>query len=145
MKTKRHIEADKAVSTSRSLSSVFKPQTSEKIIEAEVRWATFVAKHNLAFLSSDHATKLFTTMFPDSEIAKKFACGRTKTTAISSCSTLMQHVVQNMSNPYSIMMDESNDKTDKSCIILVRVLDPEVGDVRTRFLDMPVVNVVKPS
>ena len=38
------------------------------------------------------------------------------------------------------MMDES--KTDKSCIILVRVFDPEVGDVRTRFLDMPVVNEV---
>ena len=36
-------------------------------------------------------------------------------------------------------MDES--KTDKSCIILVSVFDPEVGDVRTRFLDMPVVNV----
>ena len=33
-----------------------------------------------------------------------------------------------------------NDKTDKSCIILVRVLDPEVGDIRTRFIDMPVMN-----
>ena len=29
-----------------------------------------------------------------------------------------------------------------SRIILVRVLDPEVGDVRIRFLDMPVANVV---
>lgn len=38
-------------------------------------------------------------------------------------------------------MDESNDKTDKSCIILVRVLDFELGDIRTRFLDMPIVNV----
>ena len=28
-----------------------------------------------------------------------------------------------------------------SCIILVRVLDPEVGEVRTQFLDMPVVNI----
>lgn len=37
-------------------------------------------------------------------------------------------------------MDESNDKTDKSCIILVRVLD-EMGEIRTRFLDMPIVNV----
>ncbi len=26
-------------------------------------------------------------------------------------------------------------------IILVRVLDPEVGDIRTRFLDMLVVNI----
>ena len=35
-------------------------------------------------------------------------------------------------------MDESNDKT---CIILVKVLDHEVGDVKTRFLDMTVVNI----
>ena len=35
-------------------------------------------------------------------------------------------------------MDEPNDKTDKSCIILVRVF---VGDCRTRFLDMPIVNI----
>ena len=46
-----------------------------------------------------------------------------------------------MSNPFSLLMDESNDKTNKSCIILARVLDSQVGDVRTRFLDMPVVNV----
>ena len=38
------------------------------------------------------------------------------------------------------MIDESNDKQDKSCIMLVRVLDPELGNVKTRFLDMPVVN-----
>ena len=46
-----------------------------------------------------------------------------------------------MSAPFSLLMDESNDKTDKSCIILVRVLDPGIGEVRTRFLDMPVVNI----
>ncbi len=39
------------------------------------------------------------------------------------------------------MMDESNDKTDKSCIILIKILDHEVGDVRTKFLDMPIVNI----
>lgn len=38
-------------------------------------------------------------------------------------------------------MDESNDKTDKSCIILVGMFDSSVGDSRTRFLDMPIVNV----
>ena len=38
-------------------------------------------------------------------------------------------------------MDESNDKTDKSCIILFRMFDSSVGDSRTRFLDMSIVNV----
>ena len=104
----------------------------------------FVSKHNLAFLASDHATKLFSKMFPDSEIAKRFACGRTKTTVIVK-EALSPHYLKvttdSMSNPFSIMTDELNDKTDKSCIILVRVLDPAVGDVRTRFIDMPVVNI----
>ncbi len=40
-----------------------------------------------------------------------------------------------------MMMDESNDKTNKSCIILIRVFDSCVGDVRTRFLHMPIVNI----
>lgn len=83
-------------------------------------------------------------MFPDSEIANKFACGRTKTTAIVKTALapyFQQKVLHNMCNPFSIMMDESNDKTNKSCIILVKVLDTNLGDVRTRFLDMPVVNI----
>ena len=47
------------------------------MIEAEVLWASFVVEHNLAFNASDHATKLFPKMFPDSEVAKKIACGHT--------------------------------------------------------------------
>ena len=38
--------------------------------------------HNIPFQASDHATKLFRRMFPDSEVAQKFSCGQTKTTAI---------------------------------------------------------------
>ncbi len=114
------------------------------MIEAETRWSLYVAKHNLTFLSSDHASKLFAQMFPDSDIASKFGCARTKCTAIVK-EALAPHfhakVLQNMSNPYSIMIDESNDKENKSCIILVRVLDAEVGNVKTRFLDMPIVNI----
>ena len=46
-----------------------------------------------------------------------------------------------LKNPFSILIDESNDKVDKSCIILVRYLDHEIGNISTKFLDMPVVNV----
>ena len=41
-----------------------------------------MAKHNLSFQTSDNATKLFSHMFPDSSIAKKFAYGHTKMAAI---------------------------------------------------------------
>ncbi len=46
-----------------------------------------------------------------------------------------------MPHPYSILIVESNDKEDKSCIILARVLDDIAGNVKTRFLDMPIVNI----
>ncbi len=75
-------------------------------------------------------------MFPDSEIARKFACGRTKTTAIvKEALSPYYHAkaINSMSYPFSILMDESNDKQDKSCIILVRVLDAELGNVKTKF------------
>ena len=40
------------------------------MIEVEGLWASFVVGLNLAFNASDHATKLFPKMFPDSEVAK---------------------------------------------------------------------------
>ena len=83
-------------------------------------------------------------MFPDSAIAKKFACGHTKKVAIikeALAPNYLKKTLHSMSNFLSVMMDESNDKTDKSCIILVRILDSDLGDICTRFLDMPVVNI----
>ena len=75
---KHHKEMSTAASSSRSISSIFKRNKAAAAIEAEALWSMFVAKHNLAFLTSDHANKLFPKMFPDSEIAKQFFCGRTK-------------------------------------------------------------------
>ena len=40
--------------------------------------------------------------------------------------------MHNMSNYFSVLMDESNDKQDNSCIILVRVLDAELGNVKEK-------------
>ena len=82
-------------------------------------------------------------MFPDSEMARKFACGRTKTTAIVKDALSPYYnakAIHNMSN-LSVLMDELNDKQNKSCIILIRVLDAKLGNVKTRFLDMPVANI----
>ena len=110
----------KASSSSRTIPSMFKASSSS--VEAEAHWAMSVAKHNLALLSSDHATKLFLKIFPDSEIAKQFACSRTKLTAIIKTALAPENVINSMTSPLSLMMDESNDKTDKLCIILVKIL-----------------------
>ena len=70
---KCHKAAASAASSSRSMASFFKPQLRQSVTEAVARRALFTANHNLSFLSSDHASKQFKTMFPDSEIAKAFA------------------------------------------------------------------------
>ena len=69
---KHHKEMAKASSSSRSVTSFFRPECSPRILEVESLWCKFVAEHNLAFQMSDHATKLFNRMFSDSEIAKNF-------------------------------------------------------------------------
>lgn len=140
---KHHKEMASASTSMRSVATYFRAPT-QSVIEAESLWSKFVCKHNLSFQTSDHATKLFRRMFPDSEIAKKFCCGHTKTAAIikeALAPHYLEKTLHDMLPFFSVMMDESNDKTDKSCIILVRIFDPNVGDVRTRFLDMPIVNI----
>ena len=97
-----------------------------------------------SFPDSGHAMKLFIQMFPDSNKARKFACGRTKYTAKGKeAFTPHYHpkFLCGISNQFSILQDESNDNVDKSCIILIRVLDEELGNVKTRFLDIPLVNI----
>ena len=114
-----------------------------KVIEAEPLWSKFVATHNLPFQTSDHATKLFKRKFPDSEVAKLFACGHTKTAAIilALAPNYLENTLSELTDFFSVMMDELNDKVDKSYIILAHLLDSRVGDIRTRFLDMPIVNI----
>ena len=59
---KHHIEMTRASSSSKSVSSFFLPKVTQSVMEAETRWALFVAKHNLAFLTSDHSSRFLKTM-----------------------------------------------------------------------------------
>ncbi|KAK3754199.1 hypothetical protein RRG08_028164 [Elysia crispata] len=49
------------------------------VIRAEALFANAIVEHNLPLALADHMSDLFTKMFPDSQIAKKYAAGRTKT------------------------------------------------------------------
>ena len=53
------------------------------MVDAEVKFGYFISEHHLAFALADQCSKLFPTLFPDSEIAKSFKCGHTKATAIA--------------------------------------------------------------
>ncbi len=111
-----------------------------KVTTAEVIMSNFIAMHNISFLTANHLSSLFATMFPDSKIASDFSCKCTKTRAII-CEALDPYhkkpIVENVRNvPYSLMCDESNEKGDsvKLLTILIRTFECEHSSIATRHL-----------
>ena len=74
--TTLHTSASTAVHTSTSLrnyvSSVPDPRRDQAVVKAEVKFSYFIGEHHLALAVADHCSKLFSSMFPDSEIARVF-------------------------------------------------------------------------
>ena len=48
------------------------------VINAEVLFTEFIVEHGIPLAVTDHIGPLFERMFPDSKIAAKYACARTK-------------------------------------------------------------------
>ena len=87
-----------------------------QVLRAEALFIQFVAEHNLSFRTGDHFTKLVKSMFPDSSIANRFQCSRTKTSVLvrngNGCFGHDKVVETLTSAPvyYSLLVDESNDR-----------------------------------
>ena len=60
-----------------------KPVNDDKHISAEVLVKSFIALHNISFLTPDHLAPLSRVIFPNSNIAKIFRSRRTKTTWVA--------------------------------------------------------------
>ena len=120
------------------MTSLLRSQTNK----AESLRSIFVVMHNLSFQTSDHASKLFCYMFLYSEVAKKFSSGHIKTAAVikeALAPYYHEGKLSGISKFFSIMMDESNNKTDHS-FMHYPCPSPRFKwrRCRTRFLDMPI-------
>ena len=81
----KHQSKLKELASNSTLMSLYSSQRREhekSVISAEIMMAQFIAMHNLPFEAADHLSTLLPTMFPDSKIAKDFACKHTKTKTI---------------------------------------------------------------
>lgn len=114
------------------MSSVTRLQNQVK--NAEVKFASFIAEHNLPFSVASHASDLFKSMFPDSKIAAEFKCKKTKTSAIiknvlgETSSHEFNVILQG--NKFSIIVDESTDReTIKHLCIVARYFDDKNSKV----------------
>lgn len=85
-------------------------------------------------------------MFPDSEVAKKFSSGRTKTTALVKYALALAFnsrvVTVSQSSPFSILCNGGNDQINRKCFaVLVRYWGQSQQQLVTRYLALPVCNI----
>jgi hypothetical protein len=144
------MSASTAVRTSTSLrnyvSSGPGPRRDQAVVKAEVKFSYFIGEHHLALAVADHCSKLFSSMFPDSEIARAFKCGRTKATATLKviAQDMIKNVVERISDSkfFSIQIDESTDITVYQQMgIMLRYFDNMDGKVCCIFYKLePIVS-----
>ncbi|GFO49459.1 hypothetical protein PoB_007596400 [Plakobranchus ocellatus] len=79
----------------------------------EVLFTFFLVAHIIQLSGTDHVGKLFRAMFPDSEIAKQYACASTKTRHVTD--VLVDDVDKKVTKAAkdcisSLSMDSSNER-----------------------------------
>lgn len=111
-----------------------------KTTKAEASLVDLIVKKNLPMAVADDITKFVTSSFPDSEIAKKFSCGRTKASAIANhlATGVKSNLIERMRNqPFTMSTDGSNDSDSKLFPIVIRSFDEDAGEVRSDVLSVP--------
>lgn len=133
LNTEKHKIAIETLNKNSSLEKfwVFQPED-QKVIAAEATLAYHNAVHKSPFRAVDCTHKLLPKLFPDSKIATKISCGRTKTEAILkgvlSEYSLELHTKQ-LENVYflSVGTDGSNHGSLKMFPVIVRYFDMKKG------------------
>lgn len=111
-----------------------------KATKAEMLFTAFLVEHNLPMSSADHASALFTNMFPDSDTAKSYYCARTKSTAILKCmaeKTVSDIILTLRSSQFSVSTDGSTDQnSNKLYPIVVRYFDSSKQNIVSALLSI---------
>lgn len=138
----KHLTNVKCREESQKISNFFvKPGNADlDVIRAECLFTAFLVEHNIPLTTADHAGALLRKMFPNSEIAKKYGCARTKTAAIVSemASDKIDDVVQYLqSGPFAVATDGSNDSNAKLYPIVVTFFDEKQEKIVNAVLSIP--------
>jgi len=101
-----------------------------------------LAENNIPRLFSNHLSRMFPTLFPDSKIAQKYSAAATKTTCMIN-GAIAPHFLRETVNimkcsPFSLLTNGSNDTglDRKKNPLTVKIFYVNTGRVESRFLDM---------
>lgn len=138
--SKKHKRLAEGSDRNQDVGSFFLPERDLRPIRAETLFSSFIVEHNIALKVTDHAGPLFRRMFPDSEIARQYSAGKTKTTCI--INTLARDDSDRLTEvmkkaPFSLATDGSTDMDDvKMYPIAVKIFDASVGKVVLMLLKL---------
>lgn len=133
----KHIKSECSIKNQPSVLQVFEKKTKNidyKAKEGVLRLAGFLTEHNLPMKIMEHLPSLVKTICPDSEIAQSIKCSRTKMSNIIKNITGEEARIQLMNilreNKFSIMVDESTDRTCSKnlCLVARVVIDYKIED-----------------
>ena len=137
---KANAESTNAISVNGTVNSVDCFATNMEHLKAEVIWTLHTVVTHSSFRSNEGISGLFSAMFPDSPVARKFTCGEDKTSNLTvhglapHFSTLLRDEVRNAES-YVLLFDESLNTVikQKQCDIHVRLWDSKRNEVNTHF------------
>ena len=148
---KRHSDSDthktqvSSAKVNRQIDGFFsKPSdpVADKVTALEVTSVYHTVQHSLSYRSMDCGNKLLPVIVPDSAIAKKVSCGRTKASAIVTnilAKESLQPVIDVLCQQkklsskkklkpfFAVMSDASNHGTSKMFPLCVRYWTPQIG------------------
>ena len=140
-----HNEYVKKAKGNQSISSMFARDVSTlqdmQVIKAETLFTDFIVDLNLPITAADRITKVVKNAFPDSKIAAKYECGRTKTTALVKClaeDVEDDIVVKMKSGPYCLSTDGSNDQRNKQFPVVISLPNSDGHGVHQSLLSVPI-------
>lgn len=113
-----------------SVSRYLKTPLEDNVKSAELKMCAALVEHNIPFRCMDHFSEVLSSLFCDSEIAKKFSCKRTKARCLT-YNVLVVEMEENLkisikSNyetisdvKYALIIDESTDISIKSILAII--------------------------
>lgn len=141
LKTKKHCDYVKIQEKTPKIGTFFDAGgTDNEVINAECLFASFIIEHNLPIAVADHASLIFKKMFPKCDVAKRFACGRTKMTAIIKemavdCKKTFEENVKN--SVFALSIDGSNDTDSQLYPIVITFLNEQEGKIQSTLFALP--------
>ena len=141
----KHGKAVRGASGSTQVTNYFATTGSkaeDQVTAAEGTYAFHTVKHHNSFLSMDCTSSLLKKTFPDSDLAKKFSCARTKTEAIVtsvlapySIDSALKSFEENDIAYCAVATDGSNHDGSKLFPVLVQYFDWKNGGIQSKLIE----------